>query len=55
MEVTYKTLRVWKETWQSITHLCADTGEARTQLIDRLVKQEEARIEAEKQQKGNAE
>jgi hypothetical protein len=37
----YKSLRVTFETWQAITRLCAQTGEPRTKLIERLVKAEE--------------
>ena len=48
----YKSIRVPLATWKTITRVCAETGEPRTKLLDRLASQEEARINAERQ-KGN--
>lgn len=39
----YKSLKVTYATWQALTRLSAETGEPRTQLIERLVKEETER------------
>ena len=44
----YKSLKVTYATWQAITRLAAETGEPRTQLIDRLVQEELKRIKGTK-------
>lgn len=49
----YVSIRVYLETWQVLTRISAETVEPITRIIARLATQEEARIKAEKQQKGN--
>jgi hypothetical protein len=48
----YKSLKVTFETWQALTRLAAMTGEPRTRLIERLAREEEERLRAQKD-KGN--
>lgn len=42
----YKQAQLRWETWACATRITAITGEPRTQLYDRLMKQEEARLKA---------
>lgn len=41
----YKSLKVTFATWQAITRIAAITGEARSRIVDRLVKAEEDRLQ----------
>lgn len=41
----YKSLKVTFATWQALTRIAAATGEPRTQLIERLAREEEERIQ----------
>lgn len=50
----YKSVKLLFGTWQALTRICAATGEPRTRALERIVKTEEARMEAKKQ-KGNNE
>lgn len=51
----YQTTRIWQETHQQLRLVAALTGERMVEALDRLVKTELARLEAEraKQQKGS--
>lgn len=51
----YQTTRIWQETHQQLRLVAALTGERMVEALDRLVKAELARLEAEhaKQQKGS--
>lgn len=40
----YKSLKVTFATWQALTRITAKTGEPRTQLIERLARDEENRL-----------
>ena len=42
----YKQAQLYFDTWACATRITALTGEPRTQLYDRLMKQEEARLKA---------
>lgn len=40
----YKSLKVTFTTWQALTRIAAITGEVRGQIVERLARQEEARL-----------
>lgn len=42
-QTVYKSLKVTLDTWRELTRLSADTGEPRTRLIERLVREERER------------
>lgn len=40
---TYKSLKVPFATWQALTRIASKTGEPRSQIVERLARDEEAR------------
>lgn len=40
----YKSLKVTFATWQALTRIAAETGEAKMQIVERLAQQEEDRL-----------
>jgi hypothetical protein len=46
----YKSLKVTFATWQALTRIASITGEARSQIIERLARAEEERLKKNERQ-----